>query len=447
MLPAVDRPTKSLPACPESEKAILAICLNHPSPALAISKTAVLKTDFYDHTNAELFGIMVDEDNEGRPVDPVAIVTKASRGEMRIPVHAIGELVSNCPDPRHLAHYIARVRHASMLRGAIAAAELLAAEAMQADLSDDPSQLLMQAETSLRTLEVTGSINTGDAVTKLWGDLFDSLESGNQASPPIPTGFNPIDAHTRGGPRRGQLVVVAAFRHVGKTAFLRHVALNTASSGFKTLGFFMESAAEEEAVNTLANHASVPSGEISPGSFNPTKGLIQRITASASARLPLHIDTSGRQTMETISAKCRLAKATRGLDVILVDYIQLLATKPGYRTQTREQIISEDAAELKRLARELNCVLYVGAQLSDAAGIDPTTPPEMHHVRECKAIANHADVFLGMSAPEGVEHDPTAAPRGVLRDIWNRKWRGVGAFSRPFQMNFHGSTQRFHPIG
>lgn len=442
----MNNPLKPLPSCEQTEKSILSIAIEHAAKCLPILAATVPEDYFYYPAARVIYSAMLEEYRDGREISFMSMVVKATRGEIPCQPSEFAELTILSVSPSHFPHYLTRLRNAAVYRNGIAAAEKLVKEAMDADLSDDPIPLMSDACAAMQAAQLTASIDTGIPVKKLWAGLFEALEHGTQASPPVPTGFPPIDRSTRGGPRRGQLVVVAAFRHVGKTAFLRQIALQTAEAGFNVIAFMMESSEEEESVNTMAAQANVAVSDISPGTFMPTAGIVQKIHKAASSTLSLRIDTSGRQTVESISAKCRLAKAAGGLDVIIVDYLQLLASRPAYRTQTREQIISEDAAELKRLARELNCVLYVGAQLVDAAGLDSTTPPEMHHVRECKAIANHCDVFLGMNAPEGIAHDPTGPARGVLRDIYSRKWRGVGAFDRPFQMNFHGSTQRFHPM-
>jgi replicative DNA helicase len=136
-----------------------------------------------------------------------------------------------------------------------------------------------------------------------------------------------------------------------------------------------------------------------------------------------------------------LLAATKGIDVVFVDYLQFMSTKsrPG---QSREQLVADDARRLKILARQLDIVIYLLVQLNDE--ITPEQEPLLSHLRESKGPANHADCVLLISAPDGIAHDPSAASFATTkRLIWNRKWRGSGAFNKAIQIEFRGATQQF----
>lgn len=158
-------------------------------------------------------------------------------------------------------------------------------------------------------------------------------------------------------------------------------------------------------------------------------------------KLHYRLDTDPSLTMDKIESRVKLLKATEGIDVVFIDYLQFMTTKQAYKGQTRENMIAEDARRMKILARELDIIVYCAAQLNDEVKADDV--PETHHFRESKGPVNHADIILMMNAPNGISHDPTQREEIQDRHLYNRKWRGVGAFSRPFELRFRGATQQF----
>lgn len=271
-------------------------------------------------------------------------------------------------------------------------------------------------------------------------DLVENMQNPQSKAKPIPTGITKIDENTRGGPRRGQMVLIGALRHVGKTAFVRQVALNTASSGYKVLAFLAESSDEEEAANSMSVMSGHPTEKFRD-SDHLEKGTKDAMMRVMSGDIPdLRIDTEPNLSVGLIESKCQLLKATQGVDVVIIDYLQFLKTN-GTKGQNREQMVAEDARRIKVMARQLNIVVYLLVQLNDEISVEEE--PEVKHMRESKGPANHADITLLMSAPDGISHDKNAAGGTQKRSLWNRKWRGVGAFKQPFDLTFKGSTQQF----
>ncbi len=298
-----------------------------------------------------------------------------------------------------------------------------------------------ELKSSIAACESSSSDKIGIPVEELWRSLIERMQGMTPQKPPIPTGIDQIDSRGRGGPRKGQMVLIGALRHVGKTALARQIALNCAKTGFQTLCFFAESSDEDEAANTMAVMSGVEFKNFTGDSRTITKGTVSAMQRVLEDDKPkLRIDTEPSLSVDIIEYRCRVLKATKGLDVVFVDYLQFLHSKQT-KMQTREQVISEDARRIKVLARELDVVLYLLVQLNDE--VQPHEIPELRHIRESKGPVNHADIIWLMSAPDGIDHDPTAESGIQRRQLWNRKWRGVGAFSVPFELKFKGSTQQF----
>lgn len=270
----------------------------------------------------------------------------------------------------------------------------------------------------------------------------------------IPTGLKAVDAMARGGVRRGQMILIGALRHLGKTALARQLGFNAGGNGYIVHNFFAESSNEEEGDAGAAVISGVPMQKLTRRNA-PEKGDMSKLMGAVELwskknpegefNVKITYDNTPSLTLSKIESSCRLMKATTGLDIIFVDYLQMIQASGAENkdVKIREQIVSRDALRLKVLARQLGIVVYVLAQLNDE--VKQTDEPQMTHIRESRGPANHSDVVLLLSAPpEGIGHDPNQSDKTITtRLLWNRKWRGVGTWTNPVELQFHGATQRF----
>jgi replicative DNA helicase len=232
-------------------------------------------------------------------------------------------------------------------------------------------------------------------------------------------------------------------RHTGKTAWARCCAINQGKAGYKVVCFFAESSDADEGVNSMAVLTGFPTKSFCGKKKETLTKLLCEKMIDASRNVPdVSIDTTASLSVEMIENRCRYIKQTKGLDVIFIDYLQLLQGDMA-RGQNREQYVSEQARRIKVLARELDCAIFMLVQLNDE--VAPEDVPEIRHLRESKGPANHADCVMLLQAPNGIGHKSNqGAEERQLRHIWNRKWRGVGASDEAWAIDFHGQTQRFH---
>lgn len=309
-------------------------------------------------------------------------------------------------------------------------------------VADDPDTLVADATDRLERLASSRSGDSWKSLKSLWFEQIDRLEAAMNGDSPqaggaerMPFGIGPLDSIVEGG-ERGRLLVIGAQTHVGKTALARAFACEMGMS-HKVGWFGMESSCEEEGLNTLSYVSRIRQGSLRRGML--LAGEHGDLHRGMKRQPDVHIDDTPGLTMAEIASRARTLKQRSGLDVLIVDYVQLMGQAHSSRGATREQMISEDARRLKVLAGTLGVLVIALAQVNDE--IDVTEGPGLQHFRESKAISKHADFVLTMSAPDGIESEGGDEP--VARDLWIRKWRGKGARSIPVRLLLHGPTQRF----
>jgi len=430
-------PTAALPHDLEAEKAILSAVMMSEA-AMAVCVSTLTEDHFYSNTNAKIWRLLKHAKEAGNPIDLVALLPSAMAA--RLDVSDLAEIFTGqSSNPAHFAYYLKTVSAKLQLRRLYETCY----KTLQASIDPeaDPQTVIGTAKAGIELAETSSDTNVGLTLKELWLQLHDRMTGTAEQSPPIPTGITLLDRLTRGGPRRGQMVLLGGLRHTGKTALARWIALNNGAT-HKVLCFFAESSNYEESSNTMAVAASVPTSAFAGDARQIGKGTAAAMLRTLSGAIPdVRIDTDPNLTCDRIEAKCRLLAATKGIDVVFVDYLQFMSTKsrPG---QNREQLVADDARRLKILARQLDIVIYLLVQLNDE--IAPEQEPLLSHLRESKGPANHADCVLLISAPDGIAHDPSASEYATAkRLIWNRKWRGSGAFNKAIQIEFRGATQQF----
>ena len=434
-------PATPLPHDEESEKKVLAACMDDGEDnrklAMTICMAVLTPESFYIPVHASIWKVMVEENAKGTPLTRTTLVLPFMAKAIRM--SEIAEITSDgFFNPGVFQHALSRIVNAQTLRAGFAAC--YAGMKQMADPLASATQSLATVQSALSSCVLSTKMETGKTLKQLWGELIEQMQNPETVTPAILTGIRCLD-DARVSPRKGQLVLLGALRHVGKTALARQLALNAGNAGHKVLCFFAESADMDEAINTMAASTGKPTSDF-------TKNPVQSGTVSAMAwqmgkPVPnIRIDTEARLTVDMIEMRSRYLKQTEGLDVIFCDNLQYFACKQQFNGETREQSLSNQALRLKYLARELGVVIYLLVQLNDTITVEET--PEISTMRESKGPAGHADCILLMSAPYGIDYDQTGNGNALqTRYIWNRKFRMVGAHSKPFELKFDGKSQRF----
>src|SRR4030081_2709321 len=399
----------TLPANVEAERSILgAILLDH----LAYNEAAehLKPEDFSLDSHRRIFTRMVDLAESSRPIDMITLVEELDR---RKELEAIGDvgyvsgLVDGVPDRPSIEHYIKIVRDKALLRGLIHAAN--AAIARASDQSDPAEDLLSDAEAAIFQLSEKrigrGFMGIQEIVRESFGTVDALLQRGQRITG-LATHYTDLDERTS-GLQRSDLAIIAARPSMGKTAFAMNIAENAAIEDQQVVGVFsLEMSREALLLRLLCSQARVDAHKMRTGSLwqDDTKKLVRAMEQLAHA--PIYIDDTPGISLSEMRAKSRRLKQSAGkLDLIIVDYLQLMSGG-GKRFENRTQEVSAISRGLKALAKELSVPVIALSQLSrapESRGGDHR--PQLSDLRESGSIEQDADLVMFIFREEVYKQD------------------------------------------
>ena len=210
----------------------------------------------------------------------------------------------------------------------------------------------------------------------------------------LPTGFTRLDGMTSGF-QKGDFIIVAARPSMGKTAFVLNMAKNMSlSTEHKKVAFFsLEMSREQLVQRLLCSTALIDSQKLRTGRISTQQEWTNLANAAgALMEAPLFIDDTPGITVGEMRSKCRRLKAERGLDIIMIDYLQLMQAKGNRNNENRQQEISEISRSLKSLARELNVPVIALSQLSRGVESRNDKRPMLSDLRESGSLEQDADM-------------------------------------------------------
>jgi replicative DNA helicase len=387
---------KSLPSSAEGERVILgAILLDNSVMAQAVEHLKA--DDFYSPLNRRVFAAMIELFERSKQIDPILIgeeLKKEGALESIGGVTAITNLTFGLPHFTNVSEYISVVRDKSMMRHLIRACNAITGEALAEE--DDASNVLDRAEQKIFALAETRTTQSftkiGPVAERVIARVREHFESGgSHGITGLSTGFYDLDELTSGF-QRTDLIIVAGRPSMGKTALCLTLAQNAALGSNAVVAVFsLEMSKEQLVTRMLASEARINAHRFRTGHLmtNEWERLAGAIGTLSDARLFID-DTPGISVLE-MRAKCRrLAAEQKGLDLIVVDYLQLMAG--GKRTESRQQEVSQISRELKALAKELNVPVVALSQLSRAPEARNPPKPLMSDLRESGSIEQDADI-------------------------------------------------------
>ena len=253
--------------------------------------------------------------------------------------------------------------------------------------------------TEKRVFELVQKRNTGDYVPikQVVLNALDKIEKSSKTKGTvtgIPTGFIDLDYKTS-GLQPSDLILVAARPSMGKTAFVLNIAQHVAFRSNKTVAIFSLEMSKEQLVNRLFSlESQVDAQLLRTGNLKDSdwEKLIEG--AGVIGKSKMIIDDTPGISISELRSKCRKFKLEQGLDLIIIDYLQLMTGRVGGRAESRQQEISDISRSLKGLARELNVPVIALSQLSRAVEQRPDHRPMMSDLRESGAIEQDADVVM-----------------------------------------------------
>ncbi len=379
----------------EAELAVLgSILLDGETMGMVVP---ILKPDdFYRSNHARVYEVMQSLYERGDPVDVLLVRRECERQGLlaQIGDEFLAELAMVVRSPAHAEHYAYIVREKAIARALIQAAT----EIQQAAFDDDRpgDELLELAESTVFQLGDTRELGGAQDVKSLLNQTFEELDRGDGPAEGVLTGYYQFDDYTS-GLRPGELIIVAGRPSMGKSTFALNIAMNAALLGGKSVAVFsLEMTAQNIVKNMLCAKSSVPGQKMRRGGRFIGQAERQRLQEAAGPLFEarIFIDDTPSLTPMMLRAKCRRIKARHGLDMVLVDYMQLMEARGGSKgIDNRQQEISYISRSLKGLARELEVPVVALSQLNRDAEKREGNKPKLSDLRESGAIEQDADVI------------------------------------------------------
>ena len=390
----------SLPANVEAERSILgAILLDN----LAYNQAAehLRPEDFFLDSHRRIYSRMIDLAETSRPIDMITLVEELDRKKELEAVGDVGYvsgLVDGVPDRPSIESYIRIVRDKALLRGLIHAANSAIARA--SEQADPAEEILNDAEATIFQLSEKrigrGFLGVQEIVKESFGSVDNLLQRGQRITG-LATHYEVLDEMTS-GLQPSDLVIIAARPSMGKTAFAMNIAENAAINDGKVVGIFsLEMSREALLLRMLCSSARVDSHKMRTGSLwrEDMDKVVHAMDGLANA--PIFIDDTPGISLSEMRAKARrLQQSQERLDLIIVDYLQLMSGGSGKRYENRTQEVSAISRGLKALAKELRVPVIALSQLSRAPESRGSGDhrPQLADLRESGAIEQDADLVM-----------------------------------------------------
>jgi replicative DNA helicase len=399
----------ALPANVEAERSILgAILLDNFAYNQAAEHLRI--EDFSLDSHRRIYSRMVDLAESSRPIDMITLIEELDRHKDLQPigdVAYVSSLVEGVPDRPSIEHYVKIVRDKALLRGVISAASTAMARA--SDQSDSAEDVLSDTEAAFFQLSEKrigrGFMGVQEIVRETFGSVDALLQRGQRITG-LATHYVDLDEMTSGF-QRSDLVIIAARPSMGKTAFVMNIAENASIEDQQVVGVFsLEMSREALLMRLLCSQARVDAHKMRTGSLwqDDTRKVVKAMEQLAHA--PIFIDDTPGISLSEMRAKARRLKQAQGrLDLIIVDYLQLM-TGGAKRFENRTQEVSAISRGLKALAKELSVPVIALSQLSrapESRGGDHR--PQLSDLRESGSIEQDADLVMFIFREEVYNHD------------------------------------------
>lgn len=393
-----DTPIKSIPANIDAERAVLGALLIDPDAVVKIA-SFVRAEDFYRERHAWIYSSLIALHERREPADFVTLVDELERQER---LEAIGgpayitELINSTPTAIYVDYYARIVERTAILRRLIGAAgkiaELAYDESNEVDVVVDRAEQIIFgiSESRIhRDLTPIGSIMANVV------DTIDFLARNQDTLMGVPTGFVMMDKML-GGFQKSDLIILAGRPGMGKSGLVMSIAQNAAKRHAARVAVFsLEMSNEQLVQRLLSTESAIDSHRLRMGQVYEEEWPILMEAANTLAATKIFIDDTPGATVMDIRTKSRRLYAEHGLDMIIIDYMQLMSgnSTPG-RGENRQQEISYISRSLKELARELNVPVVALSQLSRAVESRTDKRPMLSDLRESGCLAGDTSIYL-----------------------------------------------------
>ena len=386
-----------MPHSVEAEQSVIGAMLMDKDAILTASEI-ISGQDFYQSAYGVIFDSVVEMFNEGKPVDLITLKERLKEKEVPPEIASLEfmrDILNLMSTSANVRYYAEIVSDKSMMRELI---RLNEGRANTCYAGKEPLPVILET-TEKSVFELLQRRNSGEYVP-IKQVVLNALERIEKAAKSkgvvtgIPTGFIDLD-YKLSGLQPSDLILIAARPSMGKTAFVLNIAQYVAFKKEKGVAIFSLEMSKEQLVNRLfALESQVDSQALRTGNLKDSdwEKLIEG--AGIIGKSNMIIDDTPGISVSELRSKCRKYKLEHDIQLIIIDYLQLMSGSAGGRSESRQQEISEISRSLKALARELNVPVVALSQLSRAVEARPDKRPMLSDLRESGAIEQDADVVM-----------------------------------------------------
>lgn len=388
--------SRVMPHSLEAERSVLGSMLIDPE-AVETAAEIIREEDFYARQNGILFQTMLEMQQKGVAIDPVTLQTRLWEKNLPPELYAdemIRELIVTVPTSANIKSYATIVAEKSLLRSMIRANEEIAGSCYAE--SEEMDALLDKAEKRIFEISQRRTASNFVPIRQIVLNAMDKIEQASRIQGSVTglsTGFTDLDNRTA-GLQPADFILVAARPSMGKTALVLNIAEYMTMRENRCVAIFSLEMSKEQLVNRLfAMQSHVEAQKIRTGDLSEAEWTEVIESAVNIGESRLIIDDTPAITVAELRSKCRKYKLEYGLEIIIIDYLQLMSGS-GRSGDSRQQEISDISRALKALARELNVPVVALSQLSRAVESRPNHRPMLSDLRESGAIEQDADLVM-----------------------------------------------------
>ncbi len=433
---------RDLPFNMEAEQAVLGSVLKD-SESLGDAAKILKPADFYFPANKFIFEAVMDLFDSNKAID---FVTVTEQLKVNNHLDAIGgieylkRLISCVPTTRHVGYYSTIIKEKSILRALIKNVNSISDMAYGEE--DTLSRLLERSEQMIFDIsssrEQTDLVHIGDILPASYENLVKSVGMTGGITG-IDTGFEGLNKRT-GGFHGGELIIIAGRPGMGKSTFAVNIAEHVSINLGKTVAIFNLEMPREQIVNRiLCSQALVDNTKIRNGTMDADDWEKICDVADSIAKAPIYIDDTASITVSQIRAKCRRLKQMNQLDMVVIDYLQLM--QGSGRSDNRQQEIADISRSLKVLAKELDIPVVALSQLKRESESQKGKRPILSDLRESGAIEQDADLVMFLFREFYYSKDPDHKEKAECIIAKNRNGE-----ANNFELGFKGEYTQFRNV-
>ena len=429
-----------IPHSIDAEQSVIGAMLMD-AEAIEAASEMLKEDDFYARQYGVLFTAIVEMHRKGLAVDPVTLQTRLR--EMNLPPEVysnriIMDLITIVPTSANIKSYARIVAEKSSLRKLIRASEEIAGACYTQ--KDELETIMDQAEKKIFEISQRRDSSGFVPIRQIVLNAMDNIEyashiKGNVTG--LSTGFTDLDSRTAGF-QPSDFILIAARPSMGKTALALNIAQHAVLKENRCVAIFSLEMSKEQLTNRLFSMEShVDAQKIRTGDLSEQEWAELLESAGSIGESRLIIDDTPAITVQEMRSKCRKYKMEFGLEMVIIDYLQLMSGS-GKSGESRQQEISEISRSLKALARELNVPVISLSQLSRAVESRPNHRPMLSDLRESGAIEQDADVVMFIYRDDYYNQD--SDKKGIAEIIIAKQRNGP---TGTVELSWQPSTTKF----